>query len=322
MLTFNAIHNNFLGILEKKIPEKQKLIEMLMDLLSMEKGAIYRRLRGDVPFSFYEVARIAQRLDISIYNLIYPDSVKIDRFDLNIIEYTNMCEADYKQWEDYTAMISMAQSDPLSELAESSNVLPINIYAKYDSLVRFYLFKYTYLFSGTERRTSFHDIVIPERLREVFRLYYTVTKDFAKTVYIWDYMIFQYLATDIHFFSSIDLISKDDIGHIKEDLFALLSYIEQIAINGCFEETGNTVSFYISDVNLDGDYSYLQIKDMNLSLVRSFILNSVVSGDKSSFDKTKDWVNSIKKSSILITQTGAVFRADFFETQRKIIAEL
>ncbi|MCL2727702.1 MAG: hypothetical protein FWD56_04895 [Bacteroidales bacterium] len=53
--------------------------------------------------------------------------------------------------------------------------------------------------------------------------------------------------------------------------------------------------------------------------VRTFILNSVASTDHSSFKKIKNWIHSLKKSSVLITQSGATFRADFFEKQRRMI---
>jgi hypothetical protein len=139
---------------------------------------------------------------------------------------------------------------------------------------------------------------------------------------VWDNLIFRYLVTDIQFFSTINLISNDDIQQIKEDLLALLDYIEQIAETGCVEETGTPVSFYISDINLDADYSYVQINDFCMSHVRTFILNSVASTDQSSFGKMKDWIDSLKKSSTLISKSGVKYRAEFFEKQRKIISEL
>jgi hypothetical protein len=61
---------------------------------------------------------------------------------------------------------------------------------------------------------------------------------------------------------------------------------------------------------------------MCLSLVRTFILNSVVSTEESSMWKFKTWINSLKQSSTLITQSGAVYRTDFFEKQRTIISGL
>ena len=316
------VQNGLIKALEKKIPKKMDLIERLMEILCMEKGAIYRRLRGEVPFSFFEVVKIAEELNIHHNDLFCADTVQIDRFDLNIIEYTDMSEADYKQWENYISMIHSAKNDIHSILAESSNVLPMSIYGKFDSLSKFYLFKYQYLFSETKSRMSFKELVVPERLQQIHRSYFNESKNFSKSIYIWDYLIFRYLVTDIKFFSGINLISRDEIQLIKEDLFALLDYIEKIALNGFFEETEKAVSFYISDVNLDADYSYLQLNDMSLGLLRSFILNAVVSVNQTSFRKIKFWIQSLEKSSTLITQSGAVYRADFFDKQRMIISEL
>jgi len=316
------LHRYLLQALNKKIPEQTELIETLMEILFMEKGAIYRRLRGEVPFTFFEVVNIAEKLDISLNNFIYTDSVQVNHFELNIVEYTDMNEMDYKQWENYVSLIHSAKNDPQSELAESSNVLPITIYAKFDSLAKYYLFKYHYLLHESEGRVSFSDIVVPERLQQIYRSYFNEAKNFSNTIYIWDYLIFQYLATDIRFFFDIKLISNDDIREIKKDLLALLDYIEEIAMYGCFKETGNAVSFYISDINFDADYSYVQINNFYMTHVRTFILNSVASTDHSSFRKIKGWIHSLKKSSTLISQSGATYRTDFFEKQRRIISEM
>jgi len=316
------IYRYLLEVLEKKIPEKTKLADMLMDILFIEKGAVYRRLRGEVAFTFYEVAVIAEKLGISLSNFVNIGSSQTERFELNIIEYMNMSGRDYKQWEDYVSLISQARSDPHSEIAESSNLLPISIYGKFDYISKYFLFKYQYLYSGTESRITFSDMVVPERLYHIFRSYFDESKHFSKSIYIWDPLIFQYLVNDIRFFTGTYLISPDDIQQIKKDLFALLDYVEKITLTGCFEETGNSVFFYISDTNLYADYSYVQFNDMYISLVRTFILNSVVSTTRSSYVKIKMWINSLKKSSVLITQSGVVYRTDFFEKQRKIVAEL
>ena len=316
------IHRNLLEALEKKFHDKAELVERLMEILFMEKGAIYRRLRGEVPFSFYEVVMIAEKLNIPFGNLIYFDSMQGDRFELNITDYTNFNDADYKQWEEYLALIKRAKDDPLSEMAESSNILPLHIHGRFNSLSKYFLFKYQYLFSGKENRTSYSNIVFPEKLCQVYLSFFNATKHFANATYIWDHLIFQYLVTDIKYFFNVNLISSDDIQQIKEDLFSLLDYIEKIALNGCFEETGKPVSFYISDINLEADYLYFRFNDLRFSHVKTFILNTVISTHPSSYEKIKNWIQSLKKSSTLITQSGAVFRADFFEKQRMIISEL
>ena len=315
------LHRNLLRALENKIPDKTELVEILMKLLFMEKGAIYRRLRGEVPFSFYEVMNIIDKLNIPLYNIIYTFDERIDRFEMNI-KSTNMDDMDYKHWEDYVSLISTAKNDPNSEIAESSNVLPLSIYPGFDSLLKYFLFKYQYMNNNLERRISFNDLVIPDRLNKIIKGYFRESKYFSKTIYIWDYSILRYLVDDIQYFSGINLISADDIQKIRKDLFALIDYIERIAKNGCFEETGNPVSLYASDINIDAIYSYMQFNDLYVSLVRIFILNSVVSTVHSSFMIMKNWIQSLIKSSVLITQSGALYRAEFFDRQRKIIEKL
>jgi hypothetical protein len=309
-----------LEVFKKNVPEKTKLVEMMMDTLFLEKGAVYRRLQGEVPFSFLEVVNIAEKLNICLSELACINSSQTGSFELNIVDYSDMDEPDYKNWEDYLSLTGFAKNDPHSELVESSNVLPISLYGGYDSLSKFFLFKC--LFFDTENRILYSDLKVPDRLRKIHQSYYIESRNFAKTVFIWDYLIFQYLVTDLKFFYGIKLISADDLQKIKQDLFVLLDYVEEIALNGCFEETGNPVSFYISDINLDADYCYVKLNGMHISHVRSFILNSLASINPSSFKKIQNWIHSLKKSSTLITQSGAAYRADFFEKQRMIISEL
>ena len=316
------IHRYFLGALEKKIPDRLKLVEMLMETLFMEKGAIYRRLRGEVPFSFFEAVNIAEKLNISLNSFISDDSERKDHFELTFIEYMNMNEMDYKQWEDFISFIGSAKNDLNSEKAESSNILPICIYAGFDSLTKYFLFKYHYRLHESEDKILFSNMVVPERLSRIFRAYFDESKNIANTTYLLDNKIFQNFETDIRFFTTINLISTEDIKQIKEDLLALLDYLEEISLTGCFEKTGNRVSIYISDVNFEAAYVCMQINNTYASIVRNFILNYVESTNQSSYRKIKNWIQSQKKSATLITQSGAAYRADFFEKQRKTISEL
>ena len=316
------IHRNLLRAIEKKMPDKSALVEMLMDILFLEKGAVYRRLRGEVPFTFIEIVHIAEKLDLSLNSLVYAESVRKNRFELAFIEYAAMNETEYKRWEDLIMFVKIAKNDPHSELIDSSNILPICIYTGFDALAKYHLFKYQYLLHGSKDRITYSNLVVSERLHILFRSYFEESKNFANTMFIWDSMIFRYLATDIRFFSDIGLISGEDIELIRNDLYALVDYIEEITSIGCYKETGGYVSIYISEVNIDSTYICTRVNNIYLSLVRTFILNSVESFDESSYRKIQAWIQSQKRSATLITQSGAAFRADFLEKQRKIIAEL
>lgn len=58
----DLIHEKFVGAIREKIPHKATLTNTLVDLLRLEKEAVYRRMRGDVAFSFAEIALISHKL--------------------------------------------------------------------------------------------------------------------------------------------------------------------------------------------------------------------------------------------------------------------
>jgi mevalonate pyrophosphate decarboxylase len=88
--------------------------------------------------------------------------------------------------------------------------------------------------------------------------------------YVLYHRIFRSLANDIRYFHSIRLLTNEDIRIIKEDLFRLLDYIENLAFAGQFKETGNKVFFYISDINIDTNYACLEMEDARISILNAF----------------------------------------------------
>ena len=310
------IQRILLETLEKKIPDKTELVEMLMDTLFMEKGAVYRRLRGEVPFNFYEIAIISEKLNLSLVNLNNDKSKWVDSFALDATG------VDFGKWHDYIALINLAKKDPLSEFASSTNHIPGSIHAKYESLYKFFIYKYTYLLRGTESRVPFKDYILPEELKKIFWSYYQESKFFAKSLFICDPSMIDNLILDLRYFSSIYLLSRDDMQQIKDDLYSFLDYFEEIAMNGYFDETEMQVDIYISDVNLDGNYNYMQLNDMKICLVRTFNVNAVMGRDSKSYERIKNWIQALKRTSTLISRSAAVFRIEFFDRQRAILSEL
>ena len=312
----DVLHSRLVAALEKKIPDKTKLIETLMDTLFMEKGAVNRRLRGEVAFSFFEVVNIAERLKLSISHFLTSKAMWIDNF------IQDASGENIKVWQEYVDFAQMSKNDPDSYFTDATNLLPGSIFYKYDLMYKFYLFKYQYLLRGAEGRMSFNEFKVPESIIAMSHSYFQGMKNFAKTTYICDHMMIGNLITDIHYFSSINVLFEDDIRQIKDVLYDLLDYFERIALNGCFEETGNPADIYISDINLDTNYTYIKIHEMKITFVRTFWINTIMSRDKISFENITRWVQSLIKTSTLISRSAAVYRAEFFEKQRKIVSGL
>lgn len=65
-----SLNELLIQAMESKIPDGTRLANVLIDILFIGKEAVYRRLRGEVPFTLNEAAIIAQELGISLDNTI------------------------------------------------------------------------------------------------------------------------------------------------------------------------------------------------------------------------------------------------------------
>ena len=62
----HSFYQGFINVLQQKIPQKASLVNTIADLPVIDKDAVYRRLRGEVNFSFIEMASIAIKLGMSL----------------------------------------------------------------------------------------------------------------------------------------------------------------------------------------------------------------------------------------------------------------
>ena len=316
------IYDRLLPEIRKKIPKNSELVSTLTNILFIEKEAVYRRLRNEVPFTFQEVVIISKQLDISLDNMIGINTNRKRPFLLQMPDFLTPQEIDYKMIEELTVYLNAIKLETDTEMGTISSILPESMYCGFKNITQYYLFKWHYHYTNNTPSKAYHDIIAPEKVSESFRHFFDRSKNMKKTYFILDSQTFQYLVNDIKYFNSIRLIKKEDIANIKQDLERFLDYMEKIATTGKYEETGNQVLFYISDINIDTGYSYIQSHNNRASLIWTFLLDSAVSFDEKTFTKMKTWFKSMTRTSTLISVSGEKPRILFFEKQRKIISEL
>lgn len=316
----DLIYEYFIEILKEKIPERGKLANTLSNMLFLEKEAVYRRLRGEVPFTFSEIAVIAKEMDISLDNTIGTNSSKNRPFQMRLINFEKPAEQDYVMQQHYADMLEEATKDPQAETATASNLVPINLCIQYEDLYRFHRFKWLYQFGS--KPSKLKDVVLAERLKKMNQKTIRNTKEIANTYYIWDEQIIPSLINDILYFESIRLIEKEEVAALKEDIIALLSDLEKTAISGQNKETGTNVYLFVASISFETSFSYIQAKDLYLTDIRSFTLNDTVSLDKQVFVTIKKWMQSLIRTSTLISGSNEVQRILFFEKQKEYINQL
>jgi len=307
--------------IQKFYPKSSIMVTALADILRIERGAVYRRLRQEVPFTFNEIAIIAKNLNISLDTIVGVEGVKTVPFQLQLPDFVFPQEEDCSLFNNYIKFLRSI--DPLenSETASISNVLPHDLFGEFHSLFRFYLFVWNY-HCRHDKPKPFHLISTSPEMSRFMNNYMMEMKNFTKTSFVFDNRMFRFFVDRVNYFHSIRLIEKEDVSTIKEELFAMLDYLEKMAITGQFQETGKAVNLYISDIDINTSYAYMEAKKIHLSMVKVFVLSYVTSLDENTFDQMKKWIHSVIKISTLITLTNERQRVLYFEKQRKMVNEL
>ena len=159
-------------------------------------------------------------------------------------------------------------------------------------------------------------------MRAMQKLVCEYTRQIKTAQYVWDRKIFQRVVDNIKFFARLRLIRDGDVLLIKNELIEMLHYIEKLAIRGQYEETGNEIAIYISDILFETSYCTLKSQNVYLSQFKTFLLNSNSSLDEDVYNSVSRWILALQRKATLISVSGEKIRAEYFNTQREIIETL
>jgi hypothetical protein len=316
----NELNTGLVNAVKEKLPSKDNLANALMDILYIGKEAIYRRLRGEVPFTLTEAAVISRKLGISLDKMIGVSFRDNAVFDMNIVSSDKPFEAYYSILEKQVDLFRSVKEDETSEIGTSSNIIPQTLSLKYNMLSKFRLFKWMYQNENIKCK-HFEEMEIPQKMVEKQKEYSDLVSHIHSVDYIWDNMIFSHLVNDIQYFCSIHLITDEDKDRLKKELFLLIDEMEELSARGK-SKAGNDVKIYISNINFEATYSYLDTSSTQLSLIRIYSINSITTQDQEMFRGLKEWIQSLKKFSTLISESGEMQRIQFFKQQREIVSIL
>ena len=321
MIENNLIYQQFWLALRSKIKHKATLVNTITELLNIDKDAVYRRLRGEVTFSFAEIALIAKSLGISIDGIVGIENNQSKPATVNISRQVNPTDTDYEMFEGHVQLLKSIKDEPDTRIMEAVNIFPHYLYQDYEYLTRFFQFRWNQASSYGDAR-PFHEIESPERLKTLQHENGIYSRYIKSTLYVLDRMIFERLVNNIKYFARIRLIKEEDVSGIKNDLKKFIAKLESLAVTGKHEETENEITIYISDINFETNYSCLKTQNIHLTLIRAYILNAVVSFNEEVFNETCTWIRAQQRMSTLISVSGEKVRAEYIDTQRKVIDTL
>lgn len=313
------LNEQVVSVIKRSVPMGSNMINALMELLPIGREAIYRRLRGEVPFTFEEVAKVSLKMGFSLDAIVGIENQDRAVFDLNVLDIDNL-NADYcNRVNGYIEFFRELRTQKNVRARFAFSTLPYSFYLPFDNLAKFRLYRWYYQVNKSQSSISFSEIIMSEEALQAHRDFIIESRSIQRAVYILDREIFNSIIKDINYFFKLNLITTEELELLKGELLELINELETLAISGVYKN-GTKVALYLANVDLEASHSHFESEIVGVSHLRVLAINGLDSQSPRVSDVQKEWIDSLKRCSTLITQSGEVDRFAFFRKQRTAVS--
>lgn len=315
---FNAA---LIRAIRETTPSGENLANALMDILCIGKEAVYRRLRGEVTFTFEEAGIIAHHYSLSLDRITGTVSGGTNQFSLGIPLADNPMAAYTTLLKRYRDFFENVQNDPSAEVSSATNIIPFTFYCGYEYLSRFRLYRWMYQHQPLRTHVPLSQITVHQQLTDLHLQLGRSVRQAAHTTFILDGKLFESFINEIRYFSDLHLISNDEREKMLCELLLLLDELETLAAAGEFSP-GKRLDIYLSHLDFEATYSLLVKTGFEMAFFRVYSINSLDSQDPSICTVQREWLQFLKRHSTLISQSGEIQRRQSFLRQRELAGRL
>lgn len=312
MQSFNSV---IIDNIKRQLPVGVKLVDYLMEHLSLDRGPAYKRMNSTIPFTLNETAIIAQKLNLSF------DTLLLNRNNNSIITFTLPPNANidaytkYKNWlirttgflQIYNAAINVST-------VSATNILPWHLF-RYPSLFKIDYIQQQILKNSTRLGVKFSDIEIPQ---EILQLQKQCAFEFLKTknyTLIIDRNLIKRECQKIQLFMECVYLTEEEKQEVKRELLAFLDF----AMN---QVTTKNINLYVSHTAIDA-YSSLYKYDNNTAcVIMTYPTTAImIRNNDNMTDLQTDWLASKLNNSVLVTGSNEIERIKLHQESYNTVLE-
>jgi hypothetical protein len=307
----------------ENVPKSIKPIAYLMNLLELSSESVYRRMRGDVSFTFDEITKLSVSLNFSLDEIIGNDNEKRIFFDLqdeNLEKPDKVFLTMLENLFNYSKRLSNANNS--ESIVALSKINPLFV-VDYTYLFKFFYYKWVQQTGTVPFNYSFSELTLSKEINymiEKFRLNFFQYRSNFVTV-ILDQFICSNTIKEINYYYKRGLINDDELILIKQDLTDFLDSTEKLVQTG-ISKNGSKYHFYLSSFNIESNTIYTEHDSKFESQFWIYTVNPIVISNLKVASTQKRWLNSLKRYSTLITQSNEIRQSEFFSKQREYIDQL
>lgn len=312
-------NDKLIETIKRRIVKKTSVAEALMEILPMRKEAIYRRLRGEVQFSFEEASIISQKMNFSLDEITVSDKDNYTVFNINL--YHNLPPLDAYLKSSISTLDDMLKLEGNSGvfLNLATNSIPQGLLAKYEHLSKIQYYKWLHDSGRIQDDTykKYSEISFPKGLMDLQDKFLSIS-DRLTTTYILTDCIFDSFIRNIVFFKDLGLIDIEEVTIIKEELHKLIDELGTIMANGTYLNDAK-ISIYLANVHFESSYAFMKSKNQTYTYSLIYLVNYAKSKNYAKYEAYKDAFEVLKSYSTLVSKSGLVKRMEFLQTQHELV---
>lgn len=299
-------------------------VSLLENILNLDAETINLRLNNKVSFTIEEMGVIIRELNIPV-DFLFANTPNTSVADLPFEMFRSPSIVTF---DDLIDLIDN-NLNRIQEMNDGSLVvgqvldsIPIEFYSPYPHLTKFMYYKWYYYFLKDKTILPvFSDWEIPDRLLDSQQNLVDGFGRFKSVYYIWNSSIIWNLVNEISYMHSIYQLTLSDITSIKKDIHALLHRMENVAKGKAQPpiKAPDDFKIYIYGVNMGINCCYMYNEKDYAVCYRTQFVESPLHSGINYFGNMYTWINSIKKSSVLISGANERERIGFFQLQKRIV---
>jgi hypothetical protein len=303
------------------IPPRVKPIDYLMETLNISRESVYRRIRGDISFTFEEIAKLSVDLGFSVDELIMKETPTHVFFDLPINEIQSPSDTFVTMFEQYFQCLYTMPFSKDSESLMVLNQIPCEFIIFFNHLFKFSYYRWMHQYQESSLKYFYSDVVLPDKLVYLQQKTIENLSKIRNNTFIFDSNVFLNLIKVIQYYYKRRLINEEEFLLLRDDLVKLVDMVESIAQTG-FYISDTKYNFYLSLLNIESSSRYIRCEDQTKSQFFVGVMEPLSVANPNLCLLHKKWMDSMRKYSTLITQSNEIVQVRYFNKQRGYIEDM
>jgi hypothetical protein len=304
----------------ENIPSDVNPVDYLMDVLHISRKSVYRRKKGELPFSFEEIVILSKVLDFSIDELIAKSNENQAVFTHKADTLFEAKETFISMLEKYLDFYKKASLAKSFEGVFTMNRILLIFALNTTHLFRFFYYMWVHQGYNIPSNFRYSEMEFPPEILALSEKVWEYVRNVGNTTIILDELVFKNIFNEITYYYQRELLTTEEYIQLKDELLAYIKRLEIIVSLGT-NEYGSNYAVYLSKLNIESNSCCYKIDDDIESSFWVFGISPLYTTNNFVFTSHKKWIDSLKKYSTLISQSNELLQSKFFNEQYNYITE-